>query len=108
MVASNFTFKKGKRTTGMRGIGESTPSTIIKISKKEVGYIYTDDSWHGSNDGKWKIKFKIPASEQAKRRNPNKFWTWGGVKVEFDSEQEARDWLKQHFNKLVKQLYIEE
>lgn len=103
-ILSNFTFKKD--TPYSKYELDGTPSTQIKINKEQVGYIYTDDGWNGSHDGKFKVRLMIPASEKALKKNPNRKWTWGKLSVEFNSEQEARDFLKKNFNKLIKQIYI--
>jgi hypothetical protein len=87
-----FTFKKADRETGLRSVGNPYPSTDIKLGGKVVGHI-NPPSWR-SRDHKWGIVLAIKCDE-----NPG--WIWRNLKKRFDSEPEAREFLKSNSLKLI-------
>lgn len=87
-----FTFKKEKRETGLRAVGRPYPDTTIKYKKKNVGAIHAP-TWNDM-DCKWKIGITIAS-------NCAPGWSWFFFKERFDSEQSARDYLKNNYKKIV-------
>jgi hypothetical protein len=85
-----FTFKKQPKTTGLASVGYPHPSTDIKLDKKRVGII-SAPNW-STKGGKWEIQLM---------RETNDDWNWAYVKQKFDSEPEAREWIKQNSEKLL-------
>lgn len=89
-----FTFKKEKAETGLRAVGNSTPSTIIKIEGKDCGRI-SASNWQ-TKDGKWGVGLMVKGGT-----NPNCNWIWVFFKTRFDEEKEARIWLNGFADKIL-------
>lgn len=84
-----FTFKKDKAETGLAAVGNSHPDTNIKVSGLVVGYIAAPNWRTESNH--WKVRLAI-AKERTKE-DPAPF-KWITLKKRFDSEPEAREFIK--------------
>lgn len=91
-MAEKFTFKKEPQTTGLAGVGNPYPNTAIKHKKKEVGVIYAP-TWQ-TKDDKWSISLMVLKKEDEEQGNCE--WNWISLKARFDSEPEAREFLKEH------------
>jgi hypothetical protein len=70
----NFTFKKQKRATGLAAVCEPWPNTTIKL---------------GSRSTQWRVMLCLKDEQQTCG------WRWAQLKGRWDSEQEARQWLKE-------------
>jgi hypothetical protein len=92
-MATNFTFKKEPRETGLASIGAGDPNTLIKLEKKEVGYI-SGPNWQ-SKDNLWRIRLmKIDKEEK------HCGWKWVTLAAKFDDEPSARVYLKENFERI--------
>jgi len=92
-----FTFKKQTWE-----IWDIYSITDIKYQGNEVGYIQETD------DRKWIIRIQIPASAEVLEKNPNCKWVWGRVKKLFDTETEARNWINDNRETVIKNMYFED
>lgn len=86
----SLTFKKGETPTGLSSVGNSRPNTDIKVNKKKVGMIYSP-SWR-SEDWVWSVGFMV--KKIIPDDNPNCDWKWIWLKKKFDTEPEAREYIK--------------
>jgi hypothetical protein len=94
-----ITFKKEPKCTGLARIGEPYPNTNIKVNKDAVGVIAAP-RWN-TPDNKWEVRFTVKGSNG----NPNCHWHWIRVKKRFDTESEAREWVKNNLEGLNLALY---
>lgn len=87
-----ITFKREPKETGLYAIGNSTPGVNIKYNKKWFGYI-TPPSWqhHG-----WDVSFMVYKDNIMEDKNPNCDWKWVYIKQKFETEEEARQYMKDH------------
>lgn len=81
-----FTFKKEPPETGLRAVGNSYPSTVVKLGGKEVGRIQAPN-W-ATKDRKWGVGLIV-----AEASSENCPWRWAFFKPRFDDEPSARQWL---------------
>ena len=95
-MAKKFTFKKQPRETGLAAVGNPHPDTDIKHNKMLVGTI-SAPHWQ-SPDNLWRIRFMV-AEEGGD--NPNCDWKWIQLKKKFDSEPEAREFLKERAEQIL-------
>lgn len=84
-----FTFKKDAQMTGLAGVGNPRPDTRIKMNKQEIGCI-SAPNWQ-SKDDKWTVRFTV--TKEATKEDPCE-WKWVTVSKRFDSEPEARLFVK--------------
>lgn len=96
-MADKFTFKKQKRETGLSGVGYPNPNTDIKFNKKVCGTICAPN-WQ-TEDHKWRIRLAVMKPEGM---SENCDWKWISFKARFDTEQQAREWLQQNVDSLLK------
>lgn len=89
-------FKKEKPETGLAAVGSPYPNTQIKGDKLVVGFIYAP-TWH-SKDDKWSLSFALKNEENACQ------FGWVKLKARFDTEKEARDFVKKHWG-LIEEKY---
>ncbi len=92
-----FTFKKEPRETGLRSFGHPYPNTIIKLNKKKVGTIRAPS--YMTKDGKWVIAFTHSVTPTEKYPCP---FTWYEVSERFESETDAREYIKKNAQELLK------
>lgn len=87
-----FTFRKQKRETGLAAVARPYSSTVIKHNKLQVGYIHAPDAF---TDQHWIIRLRLVDGKQKCG------FHWVCVKHKFNSEPEARQWLKTNCEKLL-------
>lgn len=92
-----LTFKKDKKETGLAGIVHPYPTTRIKLNKMEVGAIYPP-TWQ-TPDHKWSVAIMVKTAEDAKYTSG---WKWITFKARHDSEEQAREWVKNNWAKIEK------
>ena len=93
-----LSFKKQARETGLRSVGNPVPSVDIKINKKVIGYL-SAPTWQ-TKDNKWGINFSVVKPEPDE--NPNCKWKWIAVKTRFETENEAREFVKENIEAISK------
>lgn len=86
-----FSFKKEPRETGLASVGNPHPSTVIKLEKKQVGTIIAPN-WQ-TEDGLWGVNLMI-------KNDSSLGWKWMRLKKRFESEPEARTYLKNNFERI--------
>ena len=96
MKKFNISFKKCKPETGLASIGYPFPNTNIKVNKKQVGYI-TAPTWQ-TKDDKWGIHLAIIKKSTKASPCP---WKWVSIKRRFDTEPEARIWIKENLERIA-------
>lgn len=89
-----ISFKKEPAERGLSSVGNPHPDTLIKVDKKEVGTI-SGPSWR-SNDHKWVINLRIIDPNDPEKKK----WKNVLLKARFDTEDEARLWLKANLEKI--------
>jgi hypothetical protein len=87
-MATNFTFKKEARETGLASVGNPNPNTVIKLNKLEVGYI-AGPNWQ-SKDSLWRVRLM-------KKKKEGEGWEWTTLAAKFEDEPAARAYLKENF-----------
>ena len=87
------TFKKWEKLTGLAAIGYSHQSVDIKINKMQVGTIYAPN-WQ-TEDDKWGISFMVDDATGSR-------WDWITLKARFDTEEEARTFVKTNIDAIAK------
>jgi len=85
-----LSFKKDKPETGLAAVGQLYPQTLIKGGGKEVGYI-APPTWQ-TKDNKWSIHIAVDRGDT---------WEWRRIKKRFDTEPEAREFIKEHWAKII-------
>ena len=101
MKKYNISFKKHPKNTGLMTVGYSNPNVDIKLNKKVIGEII-GPNWN-TKDDKWRICFSVMKKEseiRALNNNPNCSWKWVEIAKKFDTENEAREYIKKCFNSL--------
>lgn len=93
-----FTFKKEKKETGLAAVGYPYPDTQIKHKKKIVGIIQ-GPNWQSKNN-QWRIKFMIAVENQK-----NQF-EWIKLKYIAPTEQDARSFLQQYGEEILKKFNL--
>ena len=96
-----FTFKKQPRETGLRAVGTPYPNVDIKMDKKIVGYI-SAPNWT-SKKHCWKVRFSVDTESTKESPCP---WRWYTLAKKFDSEDSARQWLKENASGIVEKLSL--
>jgi hypothetical protein len=91
-----ITFKKQNRS-----LWDRIQSTDIKYKKECIGAIHMPIGF----DSKVEIRLMFEADEKAKKRNPNCAWMWVTLKQKFDSEEEARKWVKDNEERVLDSCY---
>lgn len=91
-----LSFKKQPKTTGRAGIGHPYSSTDILGDKKDVGIIVAPN-WQ-TKDNLWRVRFVVEKNEVYNDGNKNCPWMWVGVKARFETEAEAREWVKANWD----------
>lgn len=97
---NNLSFKRGPRPTGLFSVGHPNADTEIKLDKKLVGMIYAPD-WQ-TKDGKWSAHFMVFKSKPDEDKRENCPWKWVQLSKRFDSEEEAREYVKLRLNLILK------
>ena len=90
----NISFKKQKKETGLSAIGFPDPNSVIKVNKKEVGEILAPN--YTSKENVWKISFYVADPEFPEHH------TTKTLQKTFESDAAAREWCKEHLEKLDK------
>ena len=90
----NISFKKDKPETGLAGVGYPYEGSVIKLNKKVMGYI-TAPNWQRNG---WSIGIQIIKDEKYTDNNPNCEWKWIYFKQRFDTEAEAKRYIKDHIS----------
>jgi hypothetical protein len=98
MPKIKLSFKKDPNPTGLSSVGNPHPNTNIKINKKVVGTIY-GPTWR-SEKHTWKICLSIEKNYIMEDGNPNCTWKNVVLKVDFETEKDARIWLKENIDRL--------
>lgn len=83
-----FKFRKEKRETGLRAVGNPYPTVRIKIGKDVIGYIEPPD-WR-SERHEWCVCLKVKKTPT--KESPADF-KWVRLKKKFESEEAAREHL---------------
>jgi len=96
-----LTFKKQSRSTGLMSVGHPFPITDIKINKKIMGYI-SPPAWDTKNV--WTIHYSIKKS--VPDNNMNCDWKWLNVPNEFDTEKDARLFVKEHIQSIINRFVL--
>mgnify|MGYP001571938629 CR=1 FL=1 len=94
---SKFTFKKEPKNTGLYAVGHPHPDTDIKHDKKSIGTIVAP-SWQ-SKDSKWTIRLMV---KNNLNERSNCKWKWIQLKARFDEEPEARKYVQENSEALLK------
>ncbi len=94
-----LTFKKHKRITGLAGVGYPYQNVDMKINGKIFGTIHSPN-WN-STDNKWRITVSIIKNNIMEDGNPNCNWMNILLKMKFEDENSAREWMKSHIDKII-------
>lgn len=94
-----LSFKKNPHPTGLAGVAEPYDTHIVKWQKKECGSIRygVNNSCHPDGDNKWRITISI--------RNGDG-WRFITFKTRFDTSDEAKVWLHEKWEQIMKQYQI--
>jgi hypothetical protein len=84
-----LSFKKQKRETGLRGVGNTYPDTVIRLDGRRCGTINAPN-WR-SKDGLWRVSLTRKTSES---------FEWVFFKARFPTEAEARSWVIEKWDTL--------
>lgn len=99
-----ITFKKEAKLTGLAAIAHPYQSVDIKVNKKVVGYIAAPNAF---TDDLWIVMFRVWKTDNDKKENCS--WKWVTLKQKFDTEEEARIFIKENEEKILKlNLYYED
>lgn len=94
-----LSFKKEPHPTGLAGISNPFDKFIVKWQKKQCGIIYydTNNACFPNGTSKWKIRLAV--------KEENKFH-WIFFKKLFNSHEDAKTWLHENWEKIMKQYPI--
>lgn len=81
----NISFKKEKKERGLAAVGNPNQATNVKLNKQIVGAI-SPPSWM-TEDSLWRVRFIVVKEDN---------WKWITMKAKFNSEPEARVWIKEN------------
>lgn len=101
MKPTKPTFKKQPKETGLRSIASPDPVVDIKLNKKVIGFI--SPPYWSSERHKWSIYFRIKKEVTNESRCP---WRNAKLKVEFDTEDEARTYITTNWESLSSKLEL--
>lgn len=90
-----ITFKKRAKERGLGGIARPKAHVDIKLNGKICGSInppLVNDPWNKANG--WKVYFVVIKADINEDNNPNCEWKWIGMKPVFETENEAREYVK--------------
>ena len=91
-----FTFKTVKPTGLYRSF--YNPYHYIKLKGKQCGLIKKDEK-----DFLFRITFKVIKKDITEDDNPNCTWKWIKIKSTFEKLDEAKDWLNEKIDIIIKQ-----
>lgn len=92
--SKKFTFKHDKPTGSYKSF--FTSNIDIKQNGNEVGYMTTERPIT--------VKLKVVKKDITEDGNPNCVWKWMRIKKEFESVDEAKEWLNEHRDTIRKQV----
>lgn len=78
-------FKKHPKERGLAAVGSGQPSVDIKFNKKIIGLIKSP-SWY-AKDNFWRVRLTV---------KDDLGFRWVTLKAKFETENEAREWVKQN------------
>jgi len=93
------------KETGLARVGAGTPSISVKYAGAEVGTIYFNDSWSSNKD--LGIQVRLMAPKEVTKDSPCK-WKWTTMKERFNSDDEAKAFLNENFEKIRELICIQE
>ena len=93
-----FTFKTIKPTGKWKSFDND--NHIIKLNKKEVGYIIDDDK------KPFEIRLAVIKKDILEDGNANCVWKWITLKKESETLQEAKDFLNENINAILEKIEI--
>lgn len=99
-----LTFKRGKRQTGLSGVGNPNPDTDIKCGGEKIGYIAAPN-WQ-SKEHVWQVRLSVRKNLQEMEKEPNCYWKWITMKVTHESEALARAWVEKHWQTITTTIHI--
>lgn len=95
-----LSFKKQERSIGLAHVADPIQAVDIKLDNKIVGFISPPNlSAHRRIEEYWRIHIRVAEIETSD--NPSGF-AWITFKAKFNTENEAREWLKEKIDDIVK------
>jgi len=91
-------FKKHPKETGLYAVGHPFSAVDIKVNGESMGIIYPP-SWQ-TEDNRWSIGFTVLKKELDDDLNCK--WKWIHIKKRFDTENEAREFVKDNIETINK------
>jgi len=103
MKANKFTFKKGKRETGLVRVASGTPDITILLNGKDVGFISHNDGPFGNGLG---VEVRIRVERQP---TPDCSCNWRNAKLKrrFETGEAAMAYMNENFESLSKMIFRE-
>lgn len=95
----NISFKRDAAITGLAGVGYSKQGSDIKVNKKVVGSIDAPN-WQ-TKDNFFRISLMIIKDDINSDGNPNCPWKRIRLKNTFESDADAREFIKRTLKKAV-------
>ncbi len=99
-----LSFKKHPKNTGLYAVGNPESNVDIKVDGIECGSIMAP-SWQ-TKDNKWEIRLMV--MKENFMPSPEEPSNWKNIffKTKFDSEKDAREWLKQNWEIIINKYTI--
>lgn len=94
-----LSFKRDARMTGLAGMGYPNPDVHIKANGKKVGYIAAP-AWN--TEPGYKVRLHIKKDENYTDNNPNTDWKTVRLKGSHETEEDAREYVKKHWENIHK------
>jgi len=92
-----LSFKKDPKTTGLAGVAEPNPRTVIKGDGVEIGYIRPPH--YADADYVWSVMLRVNREPTPSDPCP---WRYAELKKKFTSEPDAREYIKAEWETLSK------
>ena len=102
MKKISITFKRQSKDTGLAGVCNPDPDVDIKLNKKVFGHIVAPN-WR-TKDNKWGICIAIIKTEPDNNLNCN--WKNIILKIRFDTEDDARQWMVNNIEKILEKFQL--
>lgn len=96
IMKNKITFKTEKGKGKFAWVNK--PQHHILLNKENVGQIVHDD-WGV-------IRLRVLKSDINEDGNPNTIWKWIAIKIESDSLQTTKEWLKANIDRLIEKYKI--
>ena len=96
-MKSKLSFKKQPKPTGRWRSFQLCRGIDIKLDGCFCGWIHSDNP----GESPWKISLQVIKADIKEDGNTNCAWKWITFKSEFNEAQQAKDWVREHWESIT-------